>query len=89
MVKPDRRKKPLGRRSEGGGELVNRDVTRAPQCERCGGRLDMRTIPMTGEIVEECQRCGMRQPVQRFLPVAEDEQEPQRKARHPGRGQDT
>lgn len=75
MVKPDRRKKLLGRRLEGGGELVSRDVTRAPLCERCGGRLDMRTTPMTGQIVEECQRCGMRQPVQRFLPVAEDEQE--------------
>jgi len=72
MTKPDRRKKLTGCRLEGRGELVSRDVSRAATCERCGGKLDMRTIPMTGQIVEECRRCGTSRLVQRFVPV-EDE----------------
>jgi hypothetical protein len=73
MAKPDRRKKLVGRRLEGSGELVTRDVSRAATCERCGGHLDVRTIPMSGRIVEECRRCGWSQVVQRFLPSDEEE----------------
>ncbi|NIM49315.1 MAG: hypothetical protein GTO22_08655 [Gemmatimonadales bacterium] len=73
MAKRDLRHKLLGHLLECSGGLVVRDLNRTIHCRRCGGHLDMRTIPMTGQIVEECRRCGMSQRVQRFLPVAEDE----------------
>ena len=72
MAKRDLRKRLVGHHGEGGGELASRDVNRSAHCERCGGKLDLSTIPMTGQIVEECQRCGTRRLVRRFMPV-EDE----------------
>ena len=75
MAKRDLRHKLVGRLVEGSGQLISRDVNRTLHCERCGGHLDMHTVPMTGQIVEECRGCGVRKPVSRFVPVAEDETE--------------
>ena len=56
---------------EGNGELTVRDVGAAACCEQCGGRLDIRIVPLTGRMVEECRRCGTSEPVQRFAPTKE------------------
>ncbi len=72
MAKRDLRRRLVGYHAEGGGELASRDVNLSAHCERCGGRLDMRTLAMTTQIVEECRRCGTSRLVQRFVPV-EDE----------------
>jgi hypothetical protein len=72
MAKRDLRKRLVGHDQEGDGDLASRDVSRSAHCERCGGKLDWRTIPMTGQIVEECRRCGTSRLVQRFVPM-EDE----------------
>ncbi len=80
MAKRDLRHKLLGHLLEGRGELITRDVNRTIHCEQCGGHLEMRTLPMTGQIVEECRCCGTSQPIPRFLPVAEDERKRQRRA---------
>ena len=73
MPKRDRRRKLLGYLVEGGTELlVSRDLNRPLECQRCGGPVDLRTVSMTGQTVEVCQRCRSSQPVQRFLPVAEE-----------------
>jgi len=69
MAKRDRRRRLVGHHAEGGGELASRDVNLSAHCERWGGKLDMRTIPMTGRIVEECRRCGTSRLVRRFVPV--------------------
>ena len=79
MAKRDLRQKLLSRRLEGGGELVIHDVSRSVRCERCGGYLNWSTVPMTGQLLEECRSCGTSHPLQRFLPVAEDEQERRRR----------
>lgn len=73
MAKRDLRHELLGHLLECSGELVTRDVNRTTHCQRCGGHLDMRTLPMTGQMVEDCRRCGTSQRIQRFLPVAEKE----------------
>jgi hypothetical protein len=73
MTKRDLRHKLLGHLLEGSGELIVRDVNRTTHCERCGGHLEMHTLPMTGHIVEECARCGKIEPIRRFLPVVEDD----------------
>ncbi len=78
MAKRDLRHKLLGHLLEGRGELITRDVNRTIHCEQCGGHLEMRTLPMTGQRVEGCRPCGTSRPVQRFLPVTEDEKERQR-----------
>ncbi len=72
MTKRDRRRKLLGHLIEGGTELVSRDVNRTLECQRCGGPLDLRTESMTGRTIEVCRRCRSSQPVQRFLPIAEE-----------------
>ena len=74
----DMRRHLRGHFLEGNGELVIRDVDRSAHCQRCGGRLDMRTQLMTGQLVEECRSCGTSRPVQRFLPTGE---EPERRHR--------
>jgi hypothetical protein len=78
MRRRDLRQKLLGHLVEGSGELIIRDVGRTIQCDRCGSHLEMRTLPMTGQMLEECLHCGTSQPVQRFLPVTNDEKERQR-----------
>jgi hypothetical protein len=78
MAKRDLRQKLLGHLVEGSGELIIRNVDQTIQCDRCGGHLQMRTLPMTGQLVEGCRHCGTSQPVPRFLPVTEDEKERQR-----------
>ncbi len=72
MAKRDLRRRLVGYHAEGGGELASRDVNLSAHCERCGGRLDMRTLPMTSQIVEECRRCGTSQLVRRFVPVDDE-----------------
>ncbi len=72
MVKPDRRRTLRGRELEAGEELVTRDVNRSLACTRCGGPLDLRTVPMTGQAIEVCRRCGTSHPVVRFRPVKEE-----------------
>jgi ribosomal protein L37E len=72
MAKRDHRKKLVGHLLDPSGAPTIRDVNRTVRCERCGGSLDIRTVPMTGQTVEECRRCGTSQPVRRFLPVGED-----------------
>lgn len=71
MADRDGRHQLRGHFLDSSGELTVRDVSGAAHCERCGSRLDMRTVPMTGRVVEECRRCGTSQPVQRFAPVQE------------------
>ncbi len=71
--KHDRRRKLLGHAQEAGEELVTRDVSGTLKCTRCGGPLELRTIPMTGQAIELCRRCGTSHPVVRFRPVEEDE----------------
>ena len=71
MSDRDVRRQLQGHFVEGNGELTIRDVSAAAYCERCGGRLDIRTVPMTGRVVEECRRCGTSEPVQRFAPMKE------------------
>ena len=63
---------------EGSTEVTVRDVSAAAYCERCGGKLDINTLPMTDRLVEECRRCGTSEPVQRFTPTDEhnDEEPP-------------
>ncbi len=78
MAKRDLRHKLLGHLLEGRGELITLDVNRTIHCEQCGGYLEMRTLPMTGQTVEECQRCATSQPIPRFLAV-EDEKKLQRR----------
>ncbi len=78
MAKRDLRHQLTGHLMEGTGKLISRDVNRTIHCEQCGSHLEMRTLPMTGEIVEECRHCGTRRPIKRFLPVAEDEKEQRR-----------
>ncbi len=73
MVKPDRRRELLGHEVEAGEELITRDVNRTLKCIRCGGPLELRTVPMTGQTVEVCLGCGTSHPVARFRPVAEEE----------------
>jgi hypothetical protein len=72
MGKTDRRRKLRGYELEAGEEIVTRDVNQTLKCTRCGGHLDLLTIPMTGQTVEACQHCGTNNPVARFRPV-EDE----------------
>ncbi len=72
MIKPDRRPTLRGHELEAGEELVNRDVNRTLKCTRCGGPLELRTIPMTGQAIEVCGDCGTSQPVVRFRPVEEE-----------------
>ena len=67
----DVRRQLRGHFLEGDAELIIRDVSAAANCERCGGRLDIGTVPMTGRVVEQCRRCGTSEPVQRFLPMKE------------------
>ena len=71
--KHDRRRKLLGHAQEAGEELVTRDVSGTLKCTRCGGPLELRTIPMTGQAIELCRRCGTSHPVVRFRPVEEEE----------------
>ena len=73
MAKRDLRQELLGHLLEGRGELITRNVNRTIHCEQCGGHLEIRTLPMTGRIVEDCPRCGTSRAVPRFLPVVEDE----------------
>jgi hypothetical protein len=73
MPKRDLRQELLGHLVEGSGELVIRDVDRTTQCDRCGSHLEMRTLPMTGQMLEECRHCRTSQPVPRFLAVTNDE----------------
>ena len=70
--KRDRRKELLGHGQETGDELVTRNVNRTLKCTRCGGLLELRTVPMTGQTVEECRSCGTSEPVVRFRPVEEE-----------------
>jgi hypothetical protein len=56
---------------EGDTESTIRDVSAPACCERCGSRLDIRTLPMSDRLVEECPRCGASEPVQRFAPTEE------------------
>jgi hypothetical protein len=78
MPKRDLRHTLLGHLAEGSGELVIRDVDRTIHCDRCGSHLEMRTLPMTGQMLEECRQCGTSRPVPRFLPVTNDVKERQR-----------
>ncbi len=71
--KRDRRRQLLGHEQVAGEELVTRDVNRTLKCTRCGGALELRTIPMTGEAIEVCRSCGTSHPVVRFKPVEEEE----------------
>ena len=71
--KRDRRRKLLGHEQEAGEGLVTRDVNRTLKCTRCGGPLELRTIPMTGQAIEVCRGCGTSHPVVRFRPVEEEE----------------
>ncbi len=71
MVKSDRRRELRGREVEAGDELVTQDVNRTLKCIRCGGPLELRTVPMT-RTVEVCRGCGTSHPVARFLPVEEE-----------------
>ncbi len=72
MPERDMRRHLRGHFLEGNGELVIRDVDRSAHCQRCGGKLDMRTQLMTGQLVEECRHCGTSRPVKRFLPTGEE-----------------
>ncbi len=72
MAERDLRHQLRGHFLEGGGELTNRDVSQAALCERCGDKLDIHTVPMTGQTVEDCPRCGTSRPVQRFVAVEDD-----------------
>jgi Zn finger protein HypA/HybF involved in hydrogenase expression len=56
---------------EGDAESTIRDVSATACCERCGGKLDISTLPMSDRLVEECPRCGTSEPVQRFAPMEE------------------
>ncbi len=76
MAKRDLRHELLGHLLEGTGELVTRDVNRTIHCEQCGGQLEMRTLPMTGQTVEECRRCGTSRLVPLFRPLEEEEERP-------------
>ena len=80
MAKRDLRGKLLGHLLGGSGELIVRDVNPPIHCEQCGSHLEMRTLPMIGEIVEECRGCGTSRPVRRFLAAVEDEKKWQRRA---------
>ena len=71
VVKPDRRGLLHGHELEVGDELVTRDVNRTMKCTQCGGRLEVRTVPMTGRVLEECRHCGTSEPVHRFTPIEE------------------
>ena len=71
MLPRDRRRKLRGFVLGADGDLVIRDVSRAPECKQCSGPLELATEPMTGQTIEVCQQCATRQPVQRFLPVVE------------------
>ncbi len=71
--KRDRRRKLLGHEQDAGEKLVTRDVNRTLKCTRCGGPLELGTVPMTGHAIEMCRRCGTSHPVVRFKPVEEEE----------------
>ncbi len=73
MIKPDRHPTLRGHELEAGEELVTRDVDRALKCTGCGGPLELRTVPMTGQTIELCRRCGTSLPVVRFRPVEQEE----------------
>ena len=73
MAKRDLRDKLLGHLLGGSGELIIRDVNLPIHCEQCGGHLEVRMVPMSGQIVEECRGCGTSHPVRRFLAAVEDE----------------
>ena len=72
MARRDLRKRLVGHQQEGDGELTSRDVNLSAHCEACGGKLDMHTIPITSQIVEECRRCGTSRLVQRFVPMKDE-----------------
>lgn len=72
--KRDRRRELLGHELKAGEALVTRNVNRNLKCGRCGGLLQLNTVPMTGQTVEVCGDCGARKPVDRFRPVEEGEQ---------------
>ena len=74
MAKRDLRKKLMGHHPEESGELISRDVSRSTHCGECGAKLDISTLPMTSQVVEECPRCGWSQPVRRFVPQEEEKQ---------------
>ncbi len=74
------RDKLLGHLLGGSGELIIRDVNLPINCERCGSHLEVRMVPMTGQIVEECRQCGASHPVRRFLAAVEGEKTWQRRA---------
>ena len=67
----DLRRQLRGRFIEGDAECTMRDVSATACCKRCGGKLDIRTLPMSDRLVEECRRCGISLPVQRFAPMEE------------------
>ncbi len=71
--KRDRRRELLGHELRAGEDLVTRNVNRTLKCARCGGPLQLNTVPMTGQTVEVCVDCGTSKPVQRFRPVEEEE----------------
>ncbi len=71
--KRDRRRELLGHELKAGEDLVTRNVNRALKCARCGGPLQLNTVPMTGQTVEVCGDCGTSKPVHRFRPVGEGE----------------
>ncbi len=71
MAKRDLRQQLLGHLDGGSGNAVTRDVSLGIRCQKCGGRLDMETDTVTGEVVEECRRCHTRHPVPRFRPMEE------------------
>ncbi len=72
MIKPDRHPTLRGHELEAGEELVTRDVNRSLKCTRCGGPIELRTIPMTGQAIEVCGDGGTSQPVVRFRPVEQE-----------------
>jgi hypothetical protein len=79
MAKRDLRKKLVGHHPEESGELITRDVSRSAHCDECGAKLDIRTLPMTSQVIEECRRCGWSQPVRRFVPLEEEKEPDKRK----------
>ena len=71
MAIRDLRRQLLGHCDDGSGTAITRDVSLNVRCQKCGGRLDMLTDTVTGEVVEECRHCRTRHPVPRFRPVDE------------------
>ena len=71
MAKRDLRQQLLGHHDDGNRKAITRNVSLSIRCQKCGGRLDMLTDTLTGEVVEECRQCRTRHHVPRFRPVEE------------------